>query len=87
MSVISPLWQPAEQGKARCLPSAQTIDGASLSSTFLVAAFSLTSVLAVMPLPDSVVPPPEDTDDLAELTEVSAKETNKWADMGYSQLR
>jgi hypothetical protein len=69
------------------MPSAQTIEGASLSSTYFDAAFSLTSMLAVMPLPDSVVPPPEDTDELAELTEVSAKETNKWADMGYSQLR
>jgi hypothetical protein len=40
-----------------------------------------------MPLPEAVAPPTEDNEELAELTEAFTKESNKWTDMGYAQLR
>lgn len=42
---------------------------------------------AGMPLPDTVSPPPEDNDDLQEETEALEKQSNKWHDLGLSQLQ
>lgn len=42
--------------------------------------------LAGLPLPDSVTPPPEDNDDLQEDVEALDKQSNKWQDLGLSQL-
>ena len=44
-------------------------------------------LIAVMPLPDNVAPPPEDNDDLQEEADSLQKESNKWQDLGHSQLQ
>jgi hypothetical protein len=44
-------------------------------------------VCAVMPLPPNVAPPPEDIDDLNEDSDSLQQETNKWQDLGLSQLQ
>eukprot|EP00892_Ulva_mutabilis_P009194 jgi/Ulvmu1/6647/UM003_0285.1 len=40
-----------------------------------------------VPLPETVSPPPEDNDDLHEETEALEKQSNKWNDLGLSQLQ
>jgi hypothetical protein len=40
-----------------------------------------------MPLPEHVAPPPEDNDDLQEDGDGLHKESNKWQDLGHSQLQ
>lgn len=40
-----------------------------------------------MPLPEGVVPPSEDNDDLQEEMEALMKDSKKWQDLGVSQLQ
>lgn len=40
-----------------------------------------------MPLPENVSAPPEDNDDLPEEVDILQKESNKWQDLGHSQLQ